>query len=154
MSYTIDTRTDSIRYTAARLIESGEELCIFYGHNLWFEQVRVPAQNEMNSEPDDVSAMRHSNEEVNARRDLASLLEEDLSKIVPEPNLPFTRIKLTPDDEEEEELGSIRTSLSRPRSSSRIDHSFAGLSASLGRRSTRTTANHNIAAVSTYIYSS
>ncbi|KZS99472.1 uncharacterized protein LAESUDRAFT_622207, partial [Laetiporus sulphureus 93-53] len=36
VSYIINTKTESIRYTTMRRIETGEELCIFYGHKLWF----------------------------------------------------------------------------------------------------------------------
>ncbi|OSX60029.1 hypothetical protein POSPLADRAFT_1086915, partial [Postia placenta MAD-698-R-SB12] len=36
VSYIIDTETESIRYTTIRAVTEGEELCIFYGHKLWF----------------------------------------------------------------------------------------------------------------------
>ncbi|KAH7922040.1 hypothetical protein BV22DRAFT_992990, partial [Leucogyrophana mollusca] len=37
VSYTTDSREDRIRYTTTRLVDQDEELCIFYGHKLWFE---------------------------------------------------------------------------------------------------------------------
>ncbi|KAI5896661.1 cytidine deaminase-like protein [Schizophyllum commune H4-8] len=39
VSYTLDPTTESIRYTTTRHILPGEELCIFYGHKLWFAEV-------------------------------------------------------------------------------------------------------------------
>lgn len=41
VSFILDTSTDSIRFVTARDIELGEELCIFYGHKLWFSPVAV-----------------------------------------------------------------------------------------------------------------
>jgi tRNA-specific adenosine deaminase 3 len=53
VSYIIDTHAESIRYTTTQLIDVGEELCIFYSHNLWFEPVGFPVQNSMTAETDD-----------------------------------------------------------------------------------------------------
>lgn len=39
VTYSLDVATDSIRYTAVRDVQEGEELCIFYGHKLWFDPV-------------------------------------------------------------------------------------------------------------------
>ncbi|KAL1743623.1 hypothetical protein HDZ31DRAFT_83296 [Schizophyllum fasciatum] len=39
VSYTLDPATESIRYTTTRRVRPGEELCIFYGHTLWFDAV-------------------------------------------------------------------------------------------------------------------
>jgi tRNA-specific adenosine deaminase 3 len=44
VSYSIDKEALSIRFTTGRAIREGEELCIFYSHNLWFE-----VQEEMES---------------------------------------------------------------------------------------------------------
>ncbi|KAL1736663.1 hypothetical protein EV714DRAFT_198278 [Schizophyllum commune] len=39
VSYVLEPLTESIRYTTTRRILLGEELCIFYGHKLWFDAV-------------------------------------------------------------------------------------------------------------------
>ncbi|KAL0960622.1 hypothetical protein HGRIS_005653 [Hohenbuehelia grisea] len=41
VSFSIDPSTESIRYTTARAVEADEELCIFYGHKLWFDPIDV-----------------------------------------------------------------------------------------------------------------
>jgi tRNA-specific adenosine deaminase 3 len=111
--YIIDTHTESIRYTTTRLIDTGEELCIFYGRNLWFEPVDPPVLNGMTPETDDddgwggLSLVEDMAGEINARS--VSIFDGDPSDIIPEQDLPFTRVKLWTDDEEDE-LSSIRTS--------------------------------------------
>ncbi|KAF8964191.1 hypothetical protein BDZ97DRAFT_2075331 [Flammula alnicola] len=83
VSYTLDTKTDSIQYTAVRDVTPGEELCIYYGQNLWIS----PAI--------DISESRDSSE-----------VDDGWEEIIPEEDLPFTRYKLPP---EEEDVQSIRT---------------------------------------------
>ncbi|KII86899.1 hypothetical protein PLICRDRAFT_66319, partial [Plicaturopsis crispa FD-325 SS-3] len=36
VSFVLDPSSESIRYTTFRTVREGEELCIFYGHRLWF----------------------------------------------------------------------------------------------------------------------
>lgn len=38
LNYTRDYNTGSIKYTTSREVQAGEELCIFYGTKLWFEE--------------------------------------------------------------------------------------------------------------------
>ncbi len=95
VTYEIDLATDSIRYTTVRDIEPGEELCIFYGHNLWFQPVESdshPAEESDAEEPLPMSANSQSHDDI-----------------VAEDNLPFFKIKPPPD---EGDLASIRTSKS------------------------------------------
>jgi tRNA-specific adenosine deaminase 3 len=112
VSNIIETHIGSIRYTATRLIDIGEELCIFYGHNLWFEPVGFPVQNSMTAETDDndgwgsISLVEDVAGETNAKCD--PILDGDPSDMISEQDLPFTRVKLWTDDEDE--LSSIRTS--------------------------------------------
>ncbi|PBK97822.1 cytidine deaminase-like protein [Armillaria gallica] len=92
VTYEIDLATDSIRYTTVRDIEPGEELCIFYGHNLWFQPVESdshPAEESEAEEPLPMSANNQSHDDI-----------------VAEDNLPFFKIKPPPD---EEDPASIRT---------------------------------------------
>ncbi|KAI0274210.1 cytidine deaminase-like protein [Russula aff. rugulosa BPL654] len=46
VSYSIDTATESIRYTTARAVDPDEELCIHYGSNLWFKPAEIPISDE------------------------------------------------------------------------------------------------------------
>ncbi|KAF9013443.1 hypothetical protein BDQ17DRAFT_603491 [Cyathus striatus] len=87
VTFTLDKRTDSIRYTTVRDVNVDEELCIFYGHSLWFEPAGImnTSQGKTLENPYDSGSQ--------------DVLIEDQ-------NLPFTRYKLPP---EEEEPGSIRT---------------------------------------------
>ncbi|SJL07375.1 uncharacterized protein ARMOST_10722 [Armillaria ostoyae] len=92
VTYEIDLATDSIRYTTVRDIVPGEELCIFYGHNLWFQPVESdshPTEESEAEEPLPMSANSQSHDDI-----------------VAEDNLPFFKIKPPPD---EEDLASIRT---------------------------------------------
>ncbi|KAG7443141.1 uncharacterized protein BT62DRAFT_972973 [Guyanagaster necrorhizus] len=92
VTYEIDLSTESIRYTTVHDIEPGEELCIFYGHNLWFQPFRSDSQAA--EEPE-------ANEPLPMSTD--SQKHDD---IVAEDNLPFLKIKPPPD---EEDLASVRT---------------------------------------------
>ncbi|KAF9021076.1 cytidine deaminase-like protein [Hymenopellis radicata] len=96
VSYELDHSTDSIRYITTRDIESGQELCIFYGHQLWFADANGSSQNGAHvSEDDEFSALPMIIENENNPED-----------IVAEADLPFTRLKPPP---EEEDMASIRT---------------------------------------------
>ncbi|KAJ7644063.1 cytidine deaminase-like protein [Roridomyces roridus] len=96
VSYTIDACTDSIRYIAARNIEPDEELCIYYGHNLWFDPAGAKA------------AVPKDELDADGWGGLTNLQPEIPSDdaIVPEEDLPFERFKPPP---EEETAESIRT---------------------------------------------
>ena len=125
LSYTLDTKTDSIRYTTVRDINPDEELCIFYGHNVWFTP--APAENDngvqvVNSPPvgslDDgdgwggLSALDHIDvdemkEGENKTKIANPYAQGDPDEIIPEENIPLSRFKPPP---EEEDPDSIRTS--------------------------------------------
>ncbi len=75
VTYEIDLATDSIRYTTVRDIEPGEELCIFYGHNLWFQPVESdshPAEESDAEEPLPMSANSQSHDDIVAEDNLPS----------------------------------------------------------------------------------
>ncbi|KAJ8080714.1 tRNA-specific adenosine deaminase subunit tad3 [Marasmius tenuissimus] len=101
VSYTLDTSTDSIQYRTCRDVEEGEELCIYYGSQLWFEE----AENAV-----DGSSL--SEEEEDGWGGLSMVAGEGTShnmdphEIIDEEQLPFTRIKPPP---EEEMLENVRT---------------------------------------------
>jgi tRNA-specific adenosine deaminase 3 len=114
----MDTTADTIRYTTTRQIEPDEELCIFYGRDLWFSPDDTHRSAVIRDQP--------VNEVVDGWASLSTIEppddthprrvspEADPSEIIPEQDLPFTMVKITPDEEEEEEPNAIRTSACCP----------------------------------------
>ncbi|KAF7791412.1 hypothetical protein EIP86_002428 [Pleurotus ostreatoroseus] len=106
VSYTLDHGTESIRYTTTRTIGEGEELCIFYGHKLWFQSAEGEEPEETVDEPDDgwggLTGLQdeYSRQDIH-KEDVWPLLEGDPDDIIPEEQLPFTRIKLIDDEDED-----------------------------------------------------
>lgn len=106
VTYTLDSMTDSIRYMTFRQIESGEELSIFYGHQLWFQPVEPHAQPQSHAaeyNEDDWGALPSFIEVINP------YVDGDPKEVLAEEDLPFSRYKPPP---EEEELESLRTCMS------------------------------------------
>ncbi|KAI9061359.1 hypothetical protein FKP32DRAFT_1576160 [Trametes sanguinea] len=116
VSYSIDTTTESIRYTTTRPIVIDEELCIFYGHKLWFDPVDATDRVDAGvaDDTDDgwggLTNMGGDESSTDALDDwlVDQYAEGDPDAAIPEEQLPFVRLKLTPEDEEEEDLESIR----------------------------------------------
>ncbi|KAK7469099.1 tRNA-specific adenosine deaminase subunit tad3 [Stygiomarasmius scandens] len=114
VSFTLDPQTDSIKYETVREIDPGEELCIFYGHKLWFDPVDVcSVQDGSDPEIDDgwggLSVVNEEHRESTIENEaLLALMDGDENEIIDEESLPFTRYKPPPD---EEELDTIRTML-------------------------------------------
>lgn len=118
VSYTIDTATESIRYMTVRAVEPDEELCIYYGPNLWFKPVGISdeptctgTELALDADADDgwgsLSAVAGAGEappNCVLRED-----RPDRNEILPDEDLPFTRIKLTSDEDDEETLEAVRT---------------------------------------------
>lgn len=107
VSFSLDYTTESISYKTVRAIACDEELCIFYGHNLWFEPAGGCATRPVGvatEEPDDgwggLSAVG------SATAADAPGLQDD---IVPDDELPFTQLKLAPDEDDDEDPDAIRT---------------------------------------------
>ena len=116
VSYLIDQATESIRYVTSRRISKDEELCIFYGHKLWFDPVDTAdgSRSKASEEKDDVwgglSGLNAPEEnEVDATLELLNQFTSGKpDEIVPEDVLPFKRMKMTPEDEEEEDMDAVR----------------------------------------------
>ena len=115
VSYTIDPATDSIHYTTSRRIYPDEELCIFYGHELWFDPLDVAdgvLAEAVEERDDGWGGLCGVGDDENVS-DISGLslfdgfVEGDPDRLVPEEELPFRRLKLTP-DEEEEDMDSVR----------------------------------------------
>jgi tRNA-specific adenosine deaminase 3 len=112
VSYILDRETESIRYSTTRRIRAGEELCIFYGHELWFQDREAGTAVSSVDEYDDgwgglsyVDGIEDGEEDTHAIPNWFTGAEDE---IVPEDQLPFVRLKLV-DDEAEDEVETVRT---------------------------------------------
>jgi tRNA-specific adenosine deaminase 3 len=105
VSYFIDTYTDTIRFMTTRLINSEEELCIFYGHQLWFEPVEAAAQANTPTETESTKGVW---EGLCVTKEANNMVDDFSPEVIPEDKLPCTRVTLTL-DHEEEDLSTIRT---------------------------------------------
>ncbi|OBZ68733.1 SET domain-containing protein 7 [Grifola frondosa] len=109
VSYILDSETESIRYMTTRPVKRDEELCIFYGHKLWFDPVDAgPPANDMGENQEDEDGwggLSVLDDECEVFGDcIAKFMSGDPDELVAEEALPFTRLKTIPDDEDEEEL--------------------------------------------------
>jgi tRNA-specific adenosine deaminase 3 len=120
VSYSIDTATVSIRYTTARAIEPDEELCIYYGSNLWFEPVETCSEPTC-SDPQPVDDGWAGLSTI-AGETPNHVPEEtpDPNEILPDDDLPFTWVKLTSDEDDEETIETVRTGEHVPRFPTRL----------------------------------
>lgn len=114
VSYALDPTTEFIRYTTTKNVDVDEEMRISYRHNLWFELGFTSDQLRQSSqEPEDgwggLSAAIATGDLNNSERRRPCLLDGDPDEIVFEGDLPFTRLKVTP-NEVEEDMDSVRTS--------------------------------------------
>lgn len=105
--------TESIRYTTARRIHDGEELCIYYGQKLWFDPVDAESASTSEEKDDGWGGLSRLDDGGAEEFDeeLQQLLNGNASDVIPEDQLPFSRIKLLPDDEEEDEFSVVRTGM-------------------------------------------
>lgn len=108
---------DSIRYVTTRDIQSEEELCIFYGHKLWFSPVEGVSKEYPNQGPQEnldewggLSTLDydHTAQIIHSANPFTGGNPEE---ILSEEDLPFVRYKLPPDEEEPD---AVRTSMSTP----------------------------------------
>ncbi|KAG1745824.1 cytidine deaminase-like protein [Suillus paluster] len=100
VTYTFDSAHECIRYTSTRRINPDEELCIFYGHKLWFD----PSPFDQHGQSDflDILAIDSEVDEAEPRN------TGDSDVILEGEALPFIWKKLQI-DEEEESMEDIRT---------------------------------------------
>ena len=131
VSYSIDTTTESIRYTTVRAVEPDEELCIYYGSNLWFKPVEITADGPACADADLVdedgwgglAAVAGEAEASSSSTSSNKRVPKDTSdpnEIVPDEDLPFTRVKLTSDEDDEETSETVRTGEHVPRFPARL----------------------------------
>ena len=107
----IDTSSDTIRYMTTRVVRVDEELCIFYGHTLWFDPVEstpaiekaIDISTEDNQAPDELDMLHNlSFSEINddPKNPFIEGYRKDLIEDV---DLPIIRISVTPEEEEDSE---------------------------------------------------
>jgi len=101
VSFSIDTSSESITYTTCRDVEPDEELCIFYGHQLWFDNAdAVACDSQIGQGDEDAAASQNP------------FAEGNQTEVLPEDDLPFSRTNVVPDEDRiiEEDVDSIRKS--------------------------------------------
>ncbi|KAF8133626.1 hypothetical protein EV363DRAFT_1566046 [Boletus edulis] len=111
VSFSVDIVQERIVYTSTRAIQPDEELCIFYGHQLWFDPVDGPPSRTY--ENTDSNAWGGLADIQGHTDDIASF--ENVDDIMAEDDLPFTWKKLSL-DKEEEQLDDIELGNPTPRS--------------------------------------
>ena len=113
MSFSVDIARERIVYTSTRAIQPDEELCIFYGHQLWFDPVDGPPSRT----PDKLE----NTDPWGGLADIQGHVDDNVAStssdrdIVAEDDLPFTWKKLAL-DKEEEQLGDIELGMHALRS--------------------------------------
>ncbi|KIY44791.1 cytidine deaminase-like protein, partial [Fistulina hepatica ATCC 64428] len=114
VSYTIDVATESIRYTTVRSIAVNEELCIFYGHKLWFNPAGQSkgvegVRNDVDGAEADIfgwlAATESDSDEASVSNPFAEGSPDD---VIPEDELPFEVWRPPPEEETPE---TIRTGM-------------------------------------------
>ncbi|KAN0124665.1 hypothetical protein V8E53_015701 [Lactarius tabidus] len=99
VSYSIDTATESIRFTTVRAVEPDEELCVRYSQT---EEPGSDGNAELaDGGSDDLATNEAPNHVLQATPGLNEILDDD--------DLPFTRVKLTSDEDDEETAETVRT---------------------------------------------
>lgn len=86
-----------------------EELCIFYGHELWFEQ--APSANG----EDEIAVVREAGASTSSMTRPIEVVENpfvqgDPDEILSDDEEPFLRTKVMPEEDAEEDESSVRTS--------------------------------------------
>ncbi|CAK5269754.1 unnamed protein product [Mycena citricolor] len=110
VSYTLDPATESIHYTSTRNISEGDELCIYYGSNLWFDATGSDQSHHQSPEPEDGWGGLLKLD-LSAAEDADELEwhvpDGDESEVLPEEMLPFQRIKPLPEGETADTVRTI-----------------------------------------------
>jgi tRNA-specific adenosine deaminase 3 len=96
----LDPPNECIKYTTTRPIEAGEELCIFYGHSLWFELAEGPQASS--------SQGINRNLFPPLREEADPFQQGDPDEILLPEELPFKLHRLPP---EEETVETVQTGM-------------------------------------------
>ena len=117
MSFSVDVAHEHIVYTSTRTIQPDEELCIFYGHKLWFDSVDGPRcrTSDLDENTDPWGGL--ADIQGHTVDNVASTSSDASRDIVAQNDLPFSWKKLGLEKEEEKlddiELGNHRSSIRR-----------------------------------------
>jgi len=98
-------------------VEPDEELCIYYGPNLWFEPVGVSDERVPTTDAELVDDGWGMFATVAGE---TSNHGADPNEILPDEDLPFSRVKLTSDEDDEETVEAVRTGEHIPRFAARL----------------------------------
>ena len=95
-------------------MEPDEELCIYHRPNLWFQPVGASQDERAYTDTSPVVEDRWGGlstviGQVAETSNHVPSKSPDPNEIVPDEDLPFTRIKLTSDEDDEETLEAVRT---------------------------------------------
>ncbi|KAI9443456.1 hypothetical protein H4582DRAFT_1196519 [Lactarius indigo] len=106
VSYSIDTATESIRFTTTRGVEPDEELCVchIHGPSLPSEEPGSDGSVELAD-----SGRRGLSAALLVGKETPDHVLPDPNEILPDDDLPFTRVKLTSDEDDEETTETVRT---------------------------------------------
>jgi tRNA-specific adenosine deaminase 3 len=105
-SFSIDKDNLAIRFTTSRAIRPEEELCIFYSHNLWFEDqspkgfINRKGRTQTSCSKEEDPFLQLSTIEP----------DDDLEEILDEESLPFEKLRYL-NTEEETEVDATSASL-------------------------------------------
>ncbi|KAJ7147514.1 hypothetical protein C8R43DRAFT_1088552 [Mycena crocata] len=107
VSYTIDATSDCIHYTTTRDVEPEEELCIYYGSNLWFDPIATGANDLSFEERADDGWGGLSSLDI-PQNSLPSFFDGSIDDVVPEEDLPFERFKPPPEEETADTIQTVQ----------------------------------------------
>lgn len=113
VSYRLNKKLNTIEYTTTKPIDSGQELCIYYGSDdkLWFRMGDAPdSQEPANLAPspvlEDIASLPFDAETVGDDNPNAALVDESTSEPLRSPNKPlFELVKMLSVEEQEEAEG-------------------------------------------------
>ncbi|KDR82703.1 hypothetical protein GALMADRAFT_88274 [Galerina marginata CBS 339.88] len=109
VSFSHDPKTESIRYATTRDVTAGEELCISDGFKLWLSPVEKAGVSE-NADTSEADAGYGGLTAVvdEDRTEIPNPYEYgDQEEIIPEQDLPFTRFKPPPEEEDAESIKTV-----------------------------------------------
>ena len=108
-----------------RTVEPDDELCIYYESNLWFKptESQIPDGRTFPDTElidDGWGGLSAVAGEASSSSNHVLKNMSDPNEILPDEDLPFTRVKLTSDEDDEETLEAVRTGEHIPRFPARL----------------------------------
>jgi tRNA-specific adenosine deaminase 3 len=104
VTFNLDKEALAIRFTTSRSVQPGEELCIFYSHNLWFDDQNLNAGPLAAEQQRTRSKGGAQSCHPYAEDPLVHLLhmkpDDDMEDVLDEESLPFEQLKYLESEEE------------------------------------------------------